>query len=69
MVKLTKYLRKKDKIIIKTRDIDKVVNNRILLLSDAAYMARPRAGAGAYSAMVDAIVLETAFKQGKNIEE
>ena len=69
MVKLTKYLRKKDKIIIKTRDIDKVVNNRILFLSDAAYMTRPRTVAGAYSAMVDAIVLETAFKQGKNIQE
>jgi len=69
LVKLTKYLRKKDKIIIKTRDIDKVVNNRILLLSDAAYLARPRTGADAYSAMVDAVVLETAFKQGKNIEE
>jgi 2-polyprenyl-6-methoxyphenol hydroxylase-like FAD-dependent oxidoreductase len=69
LVKLTKYLRKKDKIIIKTRDIDKVVNNRILLLSDPAHMTRPRTGAGAYSAMVDAIVLETAFKQGKNIQE
>jgi len=32
-------------------------------------LARPRTGADAYSAMVDAVVLETAFKQGKNIEE
>jgi 2-polyprenyl-6-methoxyphenol hydroxylase-like FAD-dependent oxidoreductase len=47
----------------------KVVRNRILLLGDAAHMASPRTGAGAYSAMVDAVVLETAFKQGKNIDE
>ena len=40
----------------------KVVQNRILLAS-------PRTGAGAYSAMVDAVVLENAFKQGKNIDE
>lgn len=46
-----------------------VVKNRILLLGDAAHMASPRTGAGAYSAMVDAIVLEAAFKQGKNIDE
>jgi 2-polyprenyl-6-methoxyphenol hydroxylase-like FAD-dependent oxidoreductase len=48
---------------------DKVVQNRILLLGDAAHMASPRTGAGAFSAMVDAVVLETAFKQGKNIDE
>lgn len=47
----------------------KVVNNRILLSGDAAHMASPRTGAGAYSAMVDAVVLETALKQGKNIDE
>jgi 2-polyprenyl-6-methoxyphenol hydroxylase-like FAD-dependent oxidoreductase len=47
----------------------KVVQNRILLLGDAAHMASPRTGAGAYSAMVDAVVLETAFKQGENIDE
>ena len=32
-------------------------------------MASPRTGAGAFSAMVDAVVLENAFKQGKNIDE
>jgi 2-polyprenyl-6-methoxyphenol hydroxylase-like FAD-dependent oxidoreductase len=48
---------------------EKVVQNRILLLGDAAHMASPRTGAGAYAAMVDAVVLETAFKQGKNIDE
>lgn len=32
-------------------------------------MASPRTGAGAYTAMVDAVVLEAAFKQGKYIEE
>jgi 2-polyprenyl-6-methoxyphenol hydroxylase-like FAD-dependent oxidoreductase len=48
---------------------EKVVRNRILLLGDAAHMASPRTGAGAYSAMADAVVLETAFKQGQNIDE
>ena len=48
---------------------EKVVKNRILLLGDAAHMASPRTGAGAFSAMVDAVVLENAFKQGKNIDE
>jgi 2-polyprenyl-6-methoxyphenol hydroxylase-like FAD-dependent oxidoreductase len=48
---------------------EKVVQNRILLLGDAAHMASPRTGAGAFSAMVDAVVLEAAFKQGKNIDE
>jgi 2-polyprenyl-6-methoxyphenol hydroxylase-like FAD-dependent oxidoreductase len=47
----------------------KVVQNRILLLGDAAHMASPRTGAGAYTTMVDSVVLETAFKQGKNIDE
>jgi 2-polyprenyl-6-methoxyphenol hydroxylase-like FAD-dependent oxidoreductase len=48
---------------------EKVVQNRILLLGDAAHMASPRTGAGAFSAMVDAVVLETAFKQSETIEE
>lgn len=48
---------------------EKVVNNRIVLLGDAAHMASPRTGAGAYSAMVDAVVLENAFKRGENIKE
>jgi 2-polyprenyl-6-methoxyphenol hydroxylase-like FAD-dependent oxidoreductase len=48
---------------------EKVVNNRVVLLGDAAHMASPRTGAGAYAAMVDAVVLETAFKQGQNIDE
>lgn len=48
---------------------DSVVKNRILLLGDAAHMASPRTGAGAYSAMVDAVVLEAAFKQGENIHK
>lgn len=48
---------------------EKVVSNRILLVGDAAHMASPRTGAGAYSAMVDAVVLKNAFSQGKNIEE
>jgi 2-polyprenyl-6-methoxyphenol hydroxylase-like FAD-dependent oxidoreductase len=48
---------------------NKVANNRILLLGDAAHMASPRTGAGAYSAMVDAVVLEAALKQGQNMDE
>jgi 2-polyprenyl-6-methoxyphenol hydroxylase-like FAD-dependent oxidoreductase len=48
---------------------EKVVQNRVLLVGDAAHMASPRTGAGAFSAMVDAVVLETAFIQGKNIDE
>jgi 2-polyprenyl-6-methoxyphenol hydroxylase-like FAD-dependent oxidoreductase len=48
---------------------EKVVQNRILLLGDAAHMASPRTGAGAYSAMADAVVLETAFKRGESIDE
>jgi 2-polyprenyl-6-methoxyphenol hydroxylase-like FAD-dependent oxidoreductase len=48
---------------------EKVVQNRILLLGDAAHMASPRTGAGAYAAMVDAVILEAAFGQAKTIEE
>lgn len=48
---------------------EKVVSNRIILIGDAAHMASPRTGAGAYTAMVDSVVLEAAFKQGKNIDE
>ena len=48
---------------------EKVVKNRILLLGDGAHMASPRTGAGAYSAMMDAVVLENAFKQGENIDK
>lgn len=36
---------------------DQVVNNRIVLLGDAAHMATPRTGAGAYTAMLDAKLL------------
>jgi 2-polyprenyl-6-methoxyphenol hydroxylase-like FAD-dependent oxidoreductase len=48
---------------------EKVVNNRVVLLGDAAHLASSRTGAGAYSAMVDSVVLETAFKRVKNIDE
>ena len=37
---------------------DRVVHGRLALLGDAAHMASPRTGAGAYTAMVDAVVLE-----------
>jgi len=42
---------------------DRVVNKRIILLGDAAHMASPRTGAGAYTAMVDALVLAQCLTQ------
>jgi hypothetical protein len=32
-------------------------------------MASPRTGAGAYSAVVDAVVLESAFRQSSDFDE
>ncbi len=46
---------------------DVVVNNRIVLLGDAAHMASPRTGAGAYTAMVDAVTLAIALQQHDTI--
>ena len=43
---------------------DPVVNRRVVLLGDAAHMSSPRTGAGAYTAMVDAVVLGQAFEKG-----
>lgn len=48
---------------------DRVVNGRIILLGDAAHMASPRTGAGAYTAMVDSVVLGQAFEQASSIKE
>ena len=48
---------------------EKVTQNRIILLGDAGHLASPRTGAGAYTAMVDAVILEAAFKQSETIEE
>lgn len=42
---------------------DKVVNHRVLILGDAAHMASPRTGAGAYTAMADAMAFYDAMKQ------
>ena len=42
---------------------DRAVNQRIVLLGDAAHMASPRTGAGAYTAMVDAVILGQAMIQ------
>lgn len=36
---------------------EKVVNGRVVLIGDCAHMATPRTGAGAYTAMVDAVML------------
>jgi 2-polyprenyl-6-methoxyphenol hydroxylase-like FAD-dependent oxidoreductase len=43
---------------------DRVVNGRIALLGDAAHMASPHTGAGAYTPMVDAVLLREALMQG-----
>jgi 2-polyprenyl-6-methoxyphenol hydroxylase-like FAD-dependent oxidoreductase len=48
---------------------DTVVNNRIALLGDAAHMASPRTGAGAYTAMVDAVSLGAAVQRTSNIDD
>jgi len=48
---------------------DRVVNGRVALLGDAAHMASPRTGAGAYTAMTDAVVLRQAIEQAHSIEE
>jgi salicylate hydroxylase len=49
---------------------DRVVNRRVALLGDAAHMSSPRTGAGAYTAMVDAVVMGAAIEQaGGNIDE
>jgi 2-polyprenyl-6-methoxyphenol hydroxylase-like FAD-dependent oxidoreductase len=47
---------------------DRVVNGRVVLLGDAAHMASPRTGAGAYTAMVDAVMLGRAFAQSTDVE-
>lgn len=48
---------------------DVVVRKRVLLLGDAAHMATPRTGAGAYTAMLDAAGLEEAFKSRSILED
>ena len=48
---------------------ERVVNHRVALLGDAAHMASPRTGAGAYTAMVDALVLGAALEQANAVEE
>jgi 2-polyprenyl-6-methoxyphenol hydroxylase-like FAD-dependent oxidoreductase len=48
---------------------DKVVNSRIVLLGDAAHMASPRTGAGAYTAMTDAVILREALRRVPNLDQ
>ena len=48
---------------------DRVVHRRLALLGDAAHMASPRTGAGAYTAMVDAVVLGRAVAGASSLEE
>ena len=40
-----------------------VVKHRVALLGDAAHMASPRTGAGAYTAMVDAVAMGSALQR------
>ncbi len=47
---------------------DRVTRGRIALLGDAAHLASPRTGAGAYTAMVDAVALGAAFSNSETIE-
>lgn len=47
---------------------DTVVNNRVVLLGDAAHMASPRTGAGAYTAMVDAVTLGAALEHCRSVD-
>ena len=49
--------------------LDRVVASRIALLGDAAHMASPRTGAGAYSAMLDALDLGAALRSARTIDE
>lgn len=48
---------------------DAVVHRRVVLLGDAAHTASPRTGAGAYTAMVDAVTLGIALQRGNTIDE
>lgn len=48
---------------------DRVVNGRVVLLGDAAHMASPRTGAGAYTAMMDAHVFEQAMSGHNSLQE
>jgi len=47
---------------------DCAIRGRIALLGDAAHLASPRTGAGAYTAMVDAAALGAAFSNCVTIE-
>ena len=48
---------------------DPVARGRIALLGDAAHLASPRTGAGAYTAMVDEVTLGAAIEQAVTIEQ
>lgn len=47
----------------------RVVRGRLVLPGDAAHMASPRTGAGAYTAMVDAVVLGRELAGGGTLGE
>ena len=48
---------------------DRAVRARVALLGDAVHMASPRTGAGAFTAMVDAVVLGDALRRGASLDD
>ncbi len=48
----------------------KIINGRVCLLGDCAHMGSPRTGAGAYTAMLDAIGFGQAYEKAHgNVEK
>lgn len=48
---------------------DRVVSGRIVLMGDAAHMASPRTGSGAYTAMLDAVSLASALRSESSLDK
>jgi 2-polyprenyl-6-methoxyphenol hydroxylase-like FAD-dependent oxidoreductase len=48
---------------------DQVVANRIVLVGDAAHMSSPKTGAGAYTALTDAVHMGLALEQSSDLKE
>ena len=47
---------------------DRVVNGRVVIIGDAAHMASPRTGAGAYTGLLDAHGLGVAFDRHGDVD-
>merc|ERR1711959_170931 len=48
---------------------NRVVSGRIVLMGDAAHMASPRTGSGAYTAMLDAVALGSAIRSEGSLDK